>query len=97
MPDILISAVRYNSSRTHIVQVQQHKYMIDKVGMGIIVDRLDVVANIKAGLTYATIYSENGQWKYGNEVIIDEVNRIEYIKTEPDNTTADNLGELPEF
>ena len=95
--NFLISAVKYNSDHTHIVQVKQHQDSDTQVGSAQIVPRQTVVSNIKAGLTYATIYSNGGKWNIGQRVIIDPVNGIEYIKTLADRTTKDNLGELPEF
>ena len=94
---LLISAVKYKSDHTHIIQVKQHEDSDAQVGSAQIASRQTVVSNIKAGYTYATIYSDGGKWKFGQRVIIDPVNGIEYIKTLADRTTKDNLGELPEF
>jgi len=95
--NFLISAVRYNSDHTHIIQVQQHVDSDTSVGIGQVVSRQTVVSNIKSRYTYATIYSNDGKRKLGQRIIIDPVNGIEYIKTLADRTTRDNLGELPEF
>lgn len=95
--NFLISAVKYNSDHTHIIQVQQHQDSDKQAGPAQIVSRQTVVSNIKAGFTYVTVYSDGGQWKRGQRVIIDLVSGIEYIKTLADQTTKDNLGELPEF
>ena len=95
--DFLISAVRYNSEHAHIIKVIQHQDSVTSVGSGVEVLRTLVIQNIKLGLKYATIYSNGSQWKLGQRIILDTIKGIEYIKTVPDNITADNLGELPEF
>ena len=95
VPNFLISQVRYNQEHTHIIAVIQVRNQPDSMPTQI--GRLEVIANIRAGLKYATAYQDNGTWNYGNEVFVEEVSGTEYIKTEPDDRLADNLGELPEF
>jgi len=95
--NFLISAVKYNSDHTHIIQVKQHVDSDTQVGIAQVVSRQTVVSNIKSGYTYATIYPDGEKWKIGQRIIIYPVNGIEYIKTLADRTTRDNLGELPEF
>ncbi|CUR52817.1 conserved protein of unknown function [Nitrosotalea devaniterrae] len=96
--DYLISHVRYNVNHPHIDQVWQREDINDKITNGNSALRSTVVSNIKAGLKYATITkNSNGNWDFGQYIIIDRVNGIDYIKTKADNTTSDNLGNLPTF
>jgi len=93
--NFLIFQVRYNQEHTHIIAVMQVRNQPNSIPTQI--GRLEVITNIHAGLKYATAYHDNGTWNYGNEVFVEEVGGTEYIKTEPDDRLADNLGELPEF
>ena len=95
--DCLISHVRRNANHPHIDQVWQREDIDDKITKGNSVFRSTVVSNIKAGLKYATITWNGKTWDFGQFIIIDRVNGIEYIKTKADNTTSDNLGNLPTF
>ena len=91
--DYLISAVRYNDDHTRIVQVKQHVDNDKTVGQGEIVSRQTVIDNIESGKTYMTIRGG----KQGEHVQIKTKGSEKFITTNPNETTKDNLGELPEF
>jgi len=95
--DYLISAVRYNNEHSHIIMVKQHIDKGDKFIAADEVARLTVATNLKNRNTYMTIYKKNGNWKMGEEVRIIQVGSSEFITTDPNETTRDNLGKLPEF
>lgn len=93
-----ISAVRFNDKHTHIDQVRRHEDMGNTIGVASVVDRETVVADIKRGTTYVTIFKGSDEkWSKGQPVFITKINGTEYIKTVEDRTTRDNLDELPEF
>jgi len=94
--DYLISAVKYNFEHTHIVSVKRHLDRGDLVELGNIISRNIVVDDLKKGLTYKTIYrNQNNKWRIGEDVKI--ISNSGFITTDPNTTTRDNLGELPEF
>ncbi len=98
--EYLISEVKYVETTTtkHISQVKVHVDTGDKVADSKIWSRQDVINAIDLKSTFMTITkAPDGNWKKGAEVIKILVNNVHYIKTEPDNTTKDNLGSLPEF
>lgn len=95
--DYLISAVRYNNEKTHIIMVKQHIDKGDKFSSADEVSRLTVVTNLKNDNSYMTIYKDNDNWKMGEEVRIIQVGNSEFITTDPNETKNDNLGRLPEF
>jgi len=95
--DYLISAVRFNDAGTHIVKVRVHADNGDTVGPSFEMTRQDVISKIDGGTTFATIYSNNGQWKFGAMVKTVTIGGTRYIKTYSDGTTADNLDDLPMF
>ena len=96
--DYGISAVRYNAARTHIDKVRAHADQGESIAAYSEYTRVDVIAAIKGGTTYVTIFKdENGSWKQGQRVHIIKVGGIEYIKTVDNGKAVDNLENLPEF
>lgn len=96
--DFGISAVRYNGLHTHIDKVRAHLDNGATIGSFSEYTRTNVIAAIKAGKTFVTIYKGNdGNWKKGQTVYIIKVHGVEYIKTVDNGKAADNLENLPEF
>lgn len=98
--DYLISEVSYTETNTtkHISQVKVHIDNGDSVGVSSIWSRQDVMNALDLNSTFFTIIKNaNKEWTKGAEVKkIWEYNNW-YIKTLKDNTTKDNLENLPEF
>jgi hypothetical protein len=96
--DYCISAVRFNAQHTHIDQVRRYIDNGDTLRSTSEVSRDTVVADLRRGVTYVTIFKgDTDTWKKGQTVFIIKLNGTEYIKTVEDRTTRDNLDELPEF
>jgi len=96
--DYLISAVQFNAAHTHINKVRVHLDNEDSVGAFKEVTRQDVIASIKQGYSYFTIFkSAEGKWNQGQKVEIITIDNVEFIKTLADRIKADNLDNLPEF
>jgi hypothetical protein len=85
-----ISAVRYNTERTHIVLVRRHTSLYER---GTPETREDVLRDLKIGVTYYTAPRINGVLTTGDKI----VPYGEFITTAGNHTLIDNLGELPEF
>lgn len=96
--DYCITAVRFNDKHTHIDQAKRRLDKGESLGEASIVSRETVIADLRRGTTYVTSFKgSNDKWDRGQTVFITKVNGVEYIKTVEDNTTKDNLDELPEF
>jgi len=96
--DYAISAVRYNVRHTHIDKVRVHPDNGDSIGESTEWTRADVIAAIKRGTTFVTIFkNKDGKWEKGQPVYIIRVNGVEYIKTVDNGKEEDNLENLPEF
>ena len=96
--DYGISAVRYNAAHTHIDRVQVRPDNGETIGSYSECSRADIVAAIKKGTTYVTIFKDSdGKWKKGQPIFIIKVNEVEYIKTVDNDKAADNLENLPEL
>ena len=96
--DYGISAVRYNSERTHIDQVKVHTDNGETISVATIWKREDVVQALENGKTFVTIlHSTEGKWNKGQFIYIIKVGGIKFIKTVDNNKSSDNLENLPEF
>ena len=96
--DYCISAVRFNAKHTHIDQVERRPDNGESLGAASEASRETVVADLKRGITYVTIFKNaSSQWIKGKTVFAVRINGTDYIKTVADNTTKDNLDDLPEF
>jgi hypothetical protein len=96
--DYCITAVRFNEKRTHIERAKRRLDKGESLGEPSIVTRETVIADLRSGTTYVTAFrGSNNKWDGGQTLFITDVNGVEYIKTSKDNSTKDNLEELPEF
>jgi len=96
--DYGISAVRYNSSETHIEKVRVHKDSGDSIETPEIWLREKVVSSLETGYTFVTILKNNqGNWNKGRNVEIVRVNGTKYIRTDRNSIASDNLENLPRF
>jgi len=96
--DYGISAVRFNSTHSHIDRVQINTDNGDTIGTAQDIGRADVVAAIKRNITFVTIFRNvDGKWNKGQPVFVDRVSGVEYLKTVPNGKPIDNLDNLPEF
>lgn len=95
--DYCITAVRYARNKTHIDTVKARKDLGAKLGQEVEMSRSSVIALIDGGDTFMTVTKSSGKWMKGADVIVLTVGGVRYIKTEPNNTESDNLGNLPEF
>ena len=101
MADFCITAVQYNKDRSHIEFVEVREE-IDRGGqhrIGVnprIVTRAfvaDLIRRRNASFQTRTRTTDNA-WKKGADVHVIEG---EYLTTDKNSTTRDNLGNLPEF
>ncbi len=96
--DYGISAVRFNNAHTHIDRVMALPDNGDAFGASTDHARTDIVAAIKRGVTYVTIFKDsNNKWSKGQSVYIVKINGTEYIKTVDNGKAVDNLDNLPEY
>jgi len=96
--DYCVSAVQYDETHTKIVSVRAFKDTGDKLTDESTYSRQTVVDAIEQGTSLATITkSSDNKWQKGQPIIAVSINNAKYIKTTSDNTTRDNLENLPEF
>jgi Protein of unknown function (DUF3892) len=96
--DYIITAVRFNSTGTHIEAVQIRADNGDTAGAATVATRAQVIASLEAGRTFCTATkSSDGNWQKGAAVKIVVVDQQKYLRTKADSIKADNLDRLPTF
>ncbi|WDJ45799.1 DUF3892 domain-containing protein [Xanthomonas campestris pv. campestris] len=95
-----VSAVSYNSDETHIAKLRIHK-IIDGTSRfsrdSEDVTRPKVIELIEKGSRFSTIIKKSdGSWSVGAPLEIVPVT-TKYVKTRRDESTKDNLENLPSF
>jgi hypothetical protein len=95
--DYLISAVRYNQAKTHIEAVQARTDNGDKVSKPSDLTRSTVITKLDEGYTFITINLKDSKWHHGATVKKVVTDGETWIRTDADNTKADNLGNLPTY
>lgn len=96
--DRFIAEVRYGQEHAYIVQVRGYANNNGSVGANYSQLRQNVIADIKKGIKYETIFrNSEGKWQHGMLVTIVTINGTEFIKTKNDGIKRDNLDNLPEF
>lgn len=96
MFDYCISAVRYDSTDTHIEVVRVHKDKGSSIGPAMTCDRAFVADLIQSGkATFQTVVpGTTNAWEDGAHIhVIDDV----YLTTDPNVRKKDNLGNLKKF
>lgn len=99
--DYFISAVRHIGTRyrPHIAYVRRHVVRDGNTfhhNQYEEVSRLAVVADLKSNV-YMTVYWKNDKWIRGSRVHHVHEHGTDYLSTNPNETTRDNLDELPTF
>lgn len=96
--DYLVYEVQFNAKRTHINRLRVFVDNGDSIGQSSEHPRQDIVAAIKGGTTFVTVYKNSeGKWNQGKPVYVIPMNGSEFLKTVNDNKLVDNLDNLPEF
>ncbi len=96
--DYVITAVRFNTTGTHIESVQVRQDDGETIGAATTTSRSEVVRLLEAGYTFCTAtMGANGKWNKGAAVKIVEIDNQKFICTKADGTKADNLDNLPTF
>ena len=98
--DYLVSAVHYvnKNGRRYIGKLMVHVDNGDTVSQPSVWTRQQVIDKIDEGFSFLTIIKgADGKWKKGQKIQKVVINGVFYLKTIPNKTEDDNLGELPEF
>jgi len=96
--DLLISAVKYDASGSHIEALKVHEDQGTNVGPPREDTRTAVVNLLIDGSTVCTIFmGEDGKYRRGAKVGVVTIDGQQYLRTDADAIKADNLGSLPRF
>lgn len=93
--DWAISHVQKNGDGD-IQHVRAHQVFAGMLGDApLAISRQNIIKMIQdEGKSVVTVRRQNGQWVQGEDV---HVTSKKYIRTDANETEADNLGDLPEF
>ncbi len=96
--DYLISAVKTNPNQPLVDSLEVHSDFGNMVCQTEIVSRAEVIANIKKGVTYSTVFrTAMGKWRKGDDVHIATVGGVDYIRTDKDSLPQDQFDNVPEL
>ncbi len=96
--DYLISGVKSVIGSTQINCVEVHSDFGCLVCETSIESRTEVIAKIKGGLSYATVFRTTlGKWRRGEDVRVVTVNGEEYLRTDAKPEPCDNFNDVPEI
>ena len=95
--DYGIFRVKYNADHTAIVEVEACPDLGEQFGAAQEFSRASVVAAIRQGKTFVTVYSRNGKTQKGEPVHPVTIDGVTYLRTNNNHVKRDNLGELPEY
>lgn len=97
--DYLIFAVKTNPNQTHIHSVEVHSDFCSLVCETLILSRTEIIANIKKGFTYTTVYkTKTGKFRKGENINLTNINGEDYLRTDiKNNTPSDNFDNVPEL
>lgn len=96
MADFGVIAVRYNSERTHITYVRVAEDLPAKFGPYRTVDRGFVADLIRMNKATFKTWVKNSEGKFAPGADI-HVLEDQFLSTDRNSKTRDNLGSLPEF
>lgn len=95
--DYLICGVQKDASETRILSVTGHQDLGTSIGPASQWSRQTVVNAIQQGTTFMTVLYKEGKYHRGANVGLVKVNGRTYLRTDKNETAADNLGNLPAY
>ena len=95
--DYVIVAANRADDNSHISIVKRRPDLGDQLGDSTIETKTEIVSSIKDGKSHVTAYWKDKRWVKGEDVRVVNLGGYDFIRTDRNETKADNLGELPKF
>jgi hypothetical protein len=96
--DYLVSAVKTNPNQPLIDSLEVHSDFGNMVCQTEILTRTEVIANIKKGITYSTVFrTAMGKWRKGEDVRLLTINGADYLRTDTKSEPQDQFDNVPEL
>lgn len=96
--DYLISSVKTKTGRLTIDSLEVHSDFGSMVCETSVITRAAVIANIKRGVTYTTVFrTAMGKWRKGDDVHLVTVDGQEFLRTDSELVAKDQFDDVPEF
>ncbi len=94
--DYIISQATFGKNN-RIENLKQHVDNGANIGVGEIVPRSTVIANIKKGKSYVTAYNGLSNMKKGETIRVHNVDSDFFLRIDKNKVGLDNLGPIPEI
>jgi hypothetical protein len=95
--DYLISGVKTDSNQ-NLITVEAHSDFGCMVCETAVFSRADVIANLKKGVTFSTVFkTPMGKWRKGEDVRLVTVNGVEFLRTDNNCVAQDQFDNVPEI
>lgn len=98
MSTFYVTAVRYSSDPSYISHVMVHTPSTEsgRLTKGVVRSKNEVITSMGQNNIYKTaVYNYNtGKWNNGAEIGTVNIGNTTYLRTDPDKTAKDNLGNL---
>lgn len=96
--DYLVSAVKTNPNQPRIESLEVHSDFGNMVCQTEILSRADIIASIKKGITYSTVFrTAMGKWRKGEDVRLVTLNGEDYLRTDTKSEAQDQFDNVPEL
>jgi len=96
--DYLISGVKTDSNSKRIKTVEAHSDFGCMVCETTVFSRDDIIAHIKQGLTFSTVFrTPMGKWRKGEDVRLVNVQGEDYLRTDSKAVAGDQFDNVPEI
>ncbi|NLF88579.1 hypothetical protein GX563_07130 [Candidatus Bathyarchaeota archaeon] len=96
--DYLISAVKTVTGSSTVEALEVHSDFGSMVCETAVVKRDDVIANLRRGVTYSTVFkTAMGKWRKGDDVHLVTINGKDYLRTNNELVPRDQFDEVPEL
>jgi hypothetical protein len=96
--DYLVSSVKTKTGGSTIESLEVHSDFGSMVCETSIISRADVIANIKRGVTYSTVFrTAMGKWRKGDDVHLVTLDGKEFLRTDSELVAKDQFDDVPEL
>jgi hypothetical protein len=96
--DYLISAVKTVTGSSTVEALEVHSDFGSMVCETTVVKRDDVIANLRRGVTYSTVFkTAMGKWRKGDDVHLVTIDGKDYLRTNNELVPRDQFDEVPEL
>jgi hypothetical protein len=96
--DFLVSGVKTHPNQNRIESIEVHSDFGNMISETAILLREDIIANIKKGVTYSTVFrTAMGKWRKGEDVRLVTIDGEYFLRTDTEIKPQDQFDDVPEI